>query len=107
PVFRAPALSPAEFDAHWRDRHGPLALAHHVGMADYHQLVVRSRSGADAPAYDGIGCLVFPNERAFETGLFASRDSRPVIGEDTARFIDTTHLEVALFREVVLRASAQ
>jgi hypothetical protein len=37
PVVRAAGLSHEQFDTHWRERHAPLALRHHVGTWDYRQ----------------------------------------------------------------------
>jgi uncharacterized protein (TIGR02118 family) len=101
PVRRAPALDRAAFDAHWRDRHGPLALRHHAGMSDYRQALVVECLG-DAPPFDGIARLGFPSVEAFETFLFDSREGRRAIAEDTARFVDAAETEVRLLREVVL-----
>jgi uncharacterized protein (TIGR02118 family) len=104
PVRRAKAIDAAGFDAYWRDRHGPLALVHHAGMWDYRQAVVVERLTEGAPPYDGIARLGFRTLRDLETGLFATRESRRVIGEDTARFVNVEHLEVALLREIVVKS---
>ena len=39
-VYRRPGMSGADFHRHWRDSHGPVALAHHLGMWDYDQVSV-------------------------------------------------------------------
>jgi uncharacterized protein (TIGR02118 family) len=103
-VCRAETLDLAHFDAHWRDNHGPLALAHHVGMWDYRQGVVVERLTEGAPAFDGIARLGFPTHADFETGLFRSKESGRIIAEDTARFIDVSRLEVAMLQEIVLKS---
>lgn len=100
PVRRAPALDRAAFDAHWRDRHGPLALRHHAGMSDYRQALVVECLG-DAPQLDGIARLGFPSVEAFETLLFDSREGRRAIAEDTTCFVDVAKTEVRLLREIV------
>ena len=97
PVHRVPTMTHAEFDAHWRDRHGPLALTHHVGMTLYEQHTVRRAIG-DVPAYDGIGVLGFATVADFEERLFDDAEGQRIIARDTARFIDVTRLEVAIMK---------
>lgn len=101
PVCRAPALDRAAFDAHWRERHAPLALRHHSGMSEYRQALVVESFGESLPI-DGIARLEFLSVEAFETRLFDSREGRRAIAEDTARFVDVARTEVRLLREMVL-----
>jgi len=103
-VCRAASLDGPAFDAHWRDRHGPLALRHHVGMWDYRQSVVVERITPGSPPIDGIARLGFPSTGEFERGLFDSKEGRRALGDDTARFCDVERTEVAVLQEIVLRS---
>jgi uncharacterized protein (TIGR02118 family) len=98
PVYRA-QLSPAEFDAHWRDVHAPLALAHHVGMCGYDQNTVLEALHPGSPGYDGIAVLRFPSAAALREGLFDSPDGQAAILADTRRFVNVRRLESALLSE--------
>jgi uncharacterized protein (TIGR02118 family) len=102
PVFRAAALSHAEFDAHWRDRHAPLALKHHVGMWRYDQHAVTEVLTPGAPAFDGIATLSFESVEDYEQRLFDSNEGRDIIMADTRRFLDLARSEAALMREQAL-----
>jgi uncharacterized protein (TIGR02118 family) len=104
PVVRAAALDAAAFDAHWRDRHGPLALAHHVGMWDYRQAVVTECLTEGAPSFDGIARLGFPTVEAFENGFFDSKEGRRALGRDTALFVDVGRTLAIVAREIVLKS---
>lgn len=98
-AVRAAALGAAAFDAHWRDRHGPLALAHHAGLCAYEQLVVTSALTAGAPAIDGVALLHFPDAAAFRERFYDSEAGRTEIAADTQRFLDLSRCEAALLGE--------
>jgi uncharacterized protein (TIGR02118 family) len=102
-VHRAAGLDASEFDSHWRDRHAPLALRHHVGMTEYRQNVVREILGEGSPAIDGVAELGFPSREAFELGFIDSEAGGRIIADDLARFTDTSRGEVVIARELVLR----
>ncbi|MGZ6887997.1 MAG: EthD domain-containing protein [Acidimicrobiia bacterium] len=93
---RNPALMPAEFAAHWRTRHAPLALRRHEGLADYHQYVVTGTLTPAAPAIDGVALLGFRTRADFETRFFDSDEGRAEIMEDVARFMDRPGPETTL-----------
>lgn len=92
---RAPGITRAQFRQHWRDVHGPLALANHdvFGFHHYTQLhtpddadthPLRRERGAPEP-FDGVSEIILeavspPPERA--------RVVRAMIMEDEARFVD-------------------
>jgi uncharacterized protein (TIGR02118 family) len=98
-ALRAPQLSHAEFDAHWRDVHGPLALRHHVGMTAYEQLAVESALTATAAPIDGLALLHFPDRTALETRFYDSDAGRAAIRADTDRFLDLARCEAVLMSE--------
>jgi len=102
PVYRTRGIDHDAFDAHWRDRHAPLALRHHVGMWEYRQAVVVETLTETAPPFDGIARLGFPSLAKLETRLFDSREGRRIIAEDTARFVDLERSEAAVLREARL-----
>ena len=98
-AVRAPALDAAAFDAHWRDRHGPLALAHHAGLCGYEQLAVRSVLTAGAPAIDGVALLHFADTASYRDRFYDSDAGRAAIAADTQRFLDLPRCEAVLLGE--------
>ena len=104
PVYRSAAIDAAAFDAHWRDRHAPLALCHHVGMWEYRQNVVRRVLTPGSPPYDGIAQLGFATLDDFRERLYDSPEGARTIGDDIPRFLDLRHSEAAMMGEVVLKS---
>ena len=103
-VRRAPAVDAAGFDAHWRDRHAPLALRHHPGMWEYRQLVVRAIHTPGSPDFDGIAVIGFPTHEDLRDRLYDSPAGQKVIEEDVARFIDLSRSEATFTGEYVLKS---
>jgi uncharacterized protein (TIGR02118 family) len=94
---RRPGTTHAEFRTHWTERHGPLALRRHVGLADYHQfLVEEALTFGVAPDIDGIALLGFRTRSDFETRFFDSDAGRAEIMEDVVRFMDRPGPETTL-----------
>lgn len=87
-VRRRPDLSPAAYREHWRERHGPLALAHQPGFWHYVQNHVVSRLTDHTPDFDGIGELHFRSADAVQDGMFDSEEGERLIWEDTERFMN-------------------
>ncbi|MFN8544904.1 MAG: EthD domain-containing protein [Candidatus Binatia bacterium] len=87
PVVRRSGMSHAEFVTHWLDRHVPLALRHHPGLAKYVTNVVDEKLSASGPDLDGIAELHFPSPEALATAMYDSPDGERVIRADVARFI--------------------
>jgi uncharacterized protein (TIGR02118 family) len=85
---RAPGLSRDEMDAHWRDRHTPIAVEHHGGMWKYVQNVVREPLTPDAPDVDGLVEMHFPTLDDFRERFFTPPESMELVLEDAFRFID-------------------
>jgi uncharacterized protein (TIGR02118 family) len=98
-AVRAPSLDAAAFDAHWRDRHAPLALAHHAGLCGYEQLAVRSALTASAPAIDGVALLHFADTESYRERFHDSEAGRAAIAADVQRFLDLPRCEAALVGE--------
>jgi uncharacterized protein (TIGR02118 family) len=94
---RRPGTTHHDFVAHWTQRHAPLALRRHVGLADYHQFVVVDACTAGAaPVIDGVALLGFRSRADFETRFFDSDEGRAEIMEDVARFMDRPGPETTL-----------
>jgi hypothetical protein len=86
PMIGHPDLSHGEADAHWRDQHGPLALASHSAMCDYTQLsVVATLSGIEL---DGIAMCAFSTRQDLSTKFFNDDEAKAAIGADVAKFAD-------------------
>ena len=98
-AVRAPSLAHDAFDAHWRDRHAPLALVHHAGLCGYEQLSVSAALTAGAPAIDGVALLHFADAESYRTRFYDSDAGRAAIAADTRRFLDLPRCEAALLGE--------
>lgn len=86
PLVRHPDLTHEQTDAHWRDIHAPLALAHHPGMWDYTQIsVVRT---LDGPEYDGFALCAFASVQDMKERFFADDEGRAIIYADVSGFAD-------------------
>jgi uncharacterized protein (TIGR02118 family) len=103
-VRRTPAIDAAAFDAHWRDRHAPLALRHHPGMWEYRQLVVRATHTPGSPDFDGLAVIGFPTQGDLRDRLYDSSAGQAIIEEDVARFIDLPRCEATFTGEYVLKS---
>lgn len=90
PVRRRPDLDHEAFVAHWLDRHVPLALRHHPGLASYVTNVIEGRVDGAPAEWDGIAELHFASADDFRTGLFDSPAGEAAIRSDMARFIGRT-----------------
>jgi uncharacterized protein (TIGR02118 family) len=93
---RRPGTTPTAFATHWTQRHGPLALRRHVGLADYHQFVVRECLTPAAAEIDGVALLGFATRADFETRFFDSDEGRAEIMADVGRFMDRPGPETTL-----------
>ena len=97
PMVRHPDLAHPESDAHWRDVHGPLALASHSAMCDYDQLsIVACLQG---PELDGVAMCAFPDRRTLSERFFDDDAAKAAIIADVSTFADTR----ASWPRVVLR----
>lgn len=87
PLVHHPDLTHAEADAHWRDRHAPLALEHHAFMTHYTQLsVVHRIAGLDL---DGFALCGFASIDDLRNKFYTRDSSRAIIADDVQRFADT------------------
>lgn len=92
---RRAGMSPEEFDAYWRDRHGPLVAstrsARHVLRYEQHPAAQRD-SG-----WDGITEQWFESVDAFYASL--REDDYHLIDEDLPNFLDVGALQFTLTEE--------
>ncbi len=86
----------AAFARHWTERHAPLALRRHVGLADYHQYVVTETLTGNTPPIDGVARLGFVTRTDFDERFFDSEEGRDEIMADVARFMDHPGHETTL-----------
>jgi len=103
-AVRAPQLSNADFDAHWRESHAPLALRHHAGLCGYEQLAVETSLTANAAPIDGLALLHFPSHDAFAQRFYDSGAGRAALLADTQSFLDLPRCEAALMSEYGVRS---
>jgi uncharacterized protein (TIGR02118 family) len=87
---RKQGLSVAEFQSHWRDKHGPLVMAAFPQMPRYVQShpLPETYDSDRPPAYDGVPFLYFPSLDGFPWGLIKrvgpplAQPARNPAGED-------------------------
>ncbi len=103
-TVRAPRLSHDDFDAHWRDRHAPLALRHHAGLCGYEQFAIATSLTANATPIDGLALLHFPSHDAFAQRFYDSDAGRAALRTDTQSFLDLPRCEAALMSEYRVRS---
>ena len=98
---RRPELDATEFRRIYEHEHGPLTLHEHPGLWRYIQNFVVDAVTPDAPPLDAITERHFSSEDDFRTGSYRNDDSRRVLNEDSARFIDRSNVISVLTRETV------
>lgn len=101
-VRRRPDITHEAYSRHWRERHGPLAVARQPGFWHYVQNHVVERLTGTTPDFDGIGEI---HCRSADDALhrsFDSEEGRRLIYEDTQRFMSHTGSTVLLSKEHVV-----
>ena len=86
PLVRRADKTHAECDAHWRDTHAALALAHHRAMTHYVQLSVLAT--LQGSPYDGFALCGFQSIDDLNQRFYTTPASRQVITEDVSKFAD-------------------
>ena len=84
PMVRHPDLEHAESDAHWRDKHAPLALEHHCHMTHYTQLSTTNTLKGEV--YDGFALCGFSSEDDLRQRFFTTPESVKIIHDDVKTF---------------------
>jgi uncharacterized protein (TIGR02118 family) len=87
---------------HWRDNHGPLAVARQPGFWHYVQNHVVGWLTDGTPDFDGVGELHFKSPAEVETGMFDSDEGQRLIWEDTLRFMDHDTSTVLVTTETLI-----
>jgi EthD domain len=88
--WRPRDMTHEEADQHWATVHARLALRHHPGVWQYHQVnITKVLSGT---FYDGIALLSFASEQEQAERFFFDDEGRDIIIADTPNFVDPTHL---------------
>ena len=116
---RLPALSLAEFQDYWLNKHGPLvrSLQPALGMVRYVQLHrlpgdladgMRRVRGAPEP-YDGVAELWWESEESYRAAGRnpEAREAGRVLLADEAKFIDLAHSPLWLNHEQVIFAASE
>jgi uncharacterized protein (TIGR02118 family) len=101
-VRRRPDLSREAYSRHWRERHGPLAVARQPGFWHYVQNHVVERLTDTTPDFDGIGEIHCRSTDDVLHRSFDSEEGRRVIYEDTQRFMSHEGSTVLVSKEHVL-----
>ncbi len=86
-MVKNPNLTHTESDAHWRDKHAPLALEIHTAMSHYTQLsVLHCFKGLEL---DGIALCGFDSLEDLKERFYNSKEGEQRIYEDISKFADT------------------
>jgi uncharacterized protein (TIGR02118 family) len=101
-VRRRPDLTREAYSRHWRERHGPLAVARQPGFWHYVQNHVAERLTDATPDFDGIGEIHCRSAHDALTRSFDSDEGRRLIYEDTQRFMRHEGSTVLVTKERVV-----
>ncbi len=93
---RKEGTTPAEFQAYWRDHHGPLvagsACGSHVLRYEQHPRPLDDyRGDDDRSGYDGVTVQWFASMTEYHAHM--AEDDFPQIFEDLPNFLDVEHLD--------------
>ncbi|MGO9030051.1 MAG: EthD domain-containing protein [Acidimicrobiales bacterium] len=96
---RKEGLTPAEFQAHWRDVHGPLVAnsrsgSHVIRYEQNPRPLDDYRDDDDRSGYDGVTVQWFPSVEEYHAHM--REDDFPEIMKDIGTFLDVDHLEFVL-----------
>jgi len=99
---RKEGLTPAEFRSYWKDHHGPLLAGSrcggHVIRYEQHPRPLDDyRDDGDRSGYDGVTVQWFRSMAGYDAHM--KEEDFPAVLEDTAKFLDTDHLEYVLTEE--------
>jgi uncharacterized protein (TIGR02118 family) len=97
-IKRRPELSHGEYSDHWRNTHGPLALAHH-GFWRYVQDHVTERLTGTTPELDGIAELHFREARDMIDRMYLSEEGMRLILDDVRSFVSLPDLTMLVTKE--------
>jgi uncharacterized protein (TIGR02118 family) len=87
-LHRRQGLSHADFSSHWRERHGPLAVARQPGFWRYVQNHVIDPLSERSTPWDGVGEIHFRTMDDALTRSYDSEEAQQLIWQDVERFLD-------------------
>ncbi len=99
---RREGMTPAEFQAHWKDNHAALISnsrcgSHVIRYEQNPRPLDDYRSDDDRSGYDGVTVMWFESMDAYNAHM--SEEDSPQMFEDIPRFLDTDHLDFILTEE--------
>ncbi|HXQ19697.1 MAG TPA: EthD domain-containing protein [Acidimicrobiales bacterium] len=86
-LHRRADLTQEAFSRHWRERHGPLAVARQPGFWHYVQNHLVERLSDASPDWDGFGEIHYRTLEDALTRSYDSAEAQQLIWEDVARFL--------------------
>lgn len=96
-------LSAEEFNRRWTTSHGPLALAHHMGMWDYDQVsILEVHHGEPLAGVAGIAVVQWPSRADLADRFFDGDAGAAAIRADARSFTDLDATVSHLMIETVL-----
>jgi uncharacterized protein (TIGR02118 family) len=97
-IKRRPDLSHGDYCDHWRNTHGPLALAHH-GFWRYVQDHISGPLTGTTPELDGIAELHFREARDMVDRMYLSEEGMRLILDDVRSFVNLADLTMLVTKE--------
>jgi uncharacterized protein (TIGR02118 family) len=93
---RKEGLTPAEFQAHWKNIHGPLIArsksgSHVIRYEQHPRPLDDYRGDDDRSGYDGVTVQWFPSMDEYKAHM--GEDDFPEVMDDIANFLDVDHLD--------------
>jgi uncharacterized protein (TIGR02118 family) len=86
-LHRRADLTQDAFSQHWRERHGPLAVARQPGFWHYVQNHLVQRLTDASPDWDGFGEIHYRTVEDALTRSYDSDEAQQLIWDDVARFL--------------------
>jgi uncharacterized protein (TIGR02118 family) len=86
-LHRRADLTQEAFSQHWRERHGPLAVARQPGFWHYVQNHLVERLSDASPDWDGFGEIHYRTLEDALTRSYDSEEAQQLIRDDVARFL--------------------
>jgi uncharacterized protein (TIGR02118 family) len=86
-LHRRADLTQEAFSQHWRERHGPLAVARQPGFWHYVQNHLVERLTDTSPDWDGFGEIHYRTVDDALTRSYDSEEAQQLIWDDVARFL--------------------
>jgi len=93
---RKVGMTPAEFQAHWKNTHGPLIArsksgSHVIRYEQHPRPLDDYRGDDDRSGYDGVTVQWFPSMDEYQAHM--GEDDFPEVMADIANFLDLEHLD--------------